>query len=77
MLAQARRRKVPEDEPMFFAQSADFRAWLDENHTSAEHLWVGYYKKASGKLSVAWEETVAEALCYGGIDGIRNGQRRR
>jgi uncharacterized protein YdeI (YjbR/CyaY-like superfamily) len=34
-------------------------------------LWVGYYKKATGKPSVTWEETVDEALCYGWVDGIR------
>ncbi len=58
-------------QPTFFAEAADFRAWLDEHHASASHLWVGYYKKATGKASVTWEDTVAEALCYGWIDGIR------
>lgn len=62
---------MPEEGPTFFPEPTDFWAWLDENHASADHLWVGYYKKASGKPSVTWEETVAEALCYGWIDGIR------
>ncbi len=56
---------------MFFLEAADFRAWLDAHHASTDHLWVGYYKKATGKPSVTWEDTVAEALCYGWIDGIR------
>lgn len=64
-------RPVPDEGPTFFPEPTDFRAWLDEHHTSADHLWVGYYKKASGKPSVTWEETVVEALCYGWIDGIR------
>lgn len=55
----------------FFATSADFRAWLQQNHARESALWVGYYKKATGKSSVTWEETVDEALCYGWIDGIR------
>ena len=59
------------DEPVFFATGDDFRAWLEENYTSADRLWVGYYRRASGKPSVTWEDTVAEALCYGWIDGIR------
>lgn len=58
-------------DPTFFPDAADFRAWLEKHHDSAEHLWVGYYKKASGKRSVTWEDTVDEALCYGWIDGIR------
>ena len=32
---------------------------------------MGYYKKATRKPSVTWEETVDEALCYGWIDGVR------
>jgi uncharacterized protein YdeI (YjbR/CyaY-like superfamily) len=64
-------RPMPEEDPTFFPEPTDFRAWLDENHTSADHLWVGYYKKATGQPSVTWEDTVEEALCYGWIDGIR------
>ena len=62
---------MSEDDPTFFPEAADFRAWLEENHTSADQLWVGYYKKATGKASVTWEDTVDEALCYGWIDGVR------
>jgi uncharacterized protein YdeI (YjbR/CyaY-like superfamily) len=51
------------EDPTFFPEAADFRAWLAEHHTSASHLWVGYYKKATGKPSVTWEDTVEEALC--------------
>ena len=34
-------------------------------------LWVGFYKKDSGKPSITWPESVDEALCVGWIDGIR------
>jgi uncharacterized protein YdeI (YjbR/CyaY-like superfamily) len=34
-------------------------------------LWVGFYKKDSGKPSITWAESVDEALCFGWIDGIR------
>lgn len=60
-----------ETDPQFFPEPSDFRAWLEEHHESASVLWVGYYKKATGKPSVTWEDTVDEALCYGWIDGIR------
>ena len=62
---------MSEEAPTFFPEAADFRAWLEKHHTSADHLWVGYYKKATGKPSVTWEDTVDEALCFGWIDGIR------
>ena len=62
---------MPEPIPIFFPTPDDFRAWLGEHHATADHIWVGYYKKATGKRSVSWEDTVEEALCYGWIDGIR------
>jgi uncharacterized protein YdeI (YjbR/CyaY-like superfamily) len=37
----------------------------------ATELWVGFYKKDSGKPSITWAESVDEALCFGWIDGIR------
>lgn len=61
----------PEAAPTFFPEAADFRGWLEQHHDTAKQLWVGYYKKPTGKPSVTWEETVDEALCYGWIDGIR------
>ncbi len=62
---------MTDESPTFFPTPADFRAWLERHHTSVDHLWVGYYKKATGKPSVTWEDTVDEALCFGWIDGIR------
>jgi uncharacterized protein YdeI (YjbR/CyaY-like superfamily) len=48
-----------------------FRTWLERHHDTKDELWVGYWKKPTGKPSVTWEETVDEALCFGWIDGIR------
>ena len=47
-----------------------WRAWLQKNHASAKELWVVFYKKHTGKASVAYDEAVEEALCFGWIDGI-------
>ena len=58
-------------EPTFFATPADFRAWLEANHTSASELLVGFHKKGSGLPSITWPESVEQALCFGWIDGIR------
>jgi len=55
----------------FFASPADWRRWLAANHDRVDELWVGFYKKASGKPSITWVESVDEALCFGWIDGIR------
>ncbi len=48
-----------------------FRAWLDEHHDTRDVLWVGFWKKATGRPSLTWEESVDVALCYGWIDGLR------
>lgn len=54
-----------------FATPAELRKWFAQNHTSAAQLWVGFYKKSSGKPSITWPESVDEALCVGWIDGVR------
>jgi uncharacterized protein YdeI (YjbR/CyaY-like superfamily) len=53
-----------------FDTAAAFRSWLDANHDSAPELFVGYYRKGSGKTAMTYPESVDEALCYGWIDGI-------
>jgi uncharacterized protein YdeI (YjbR/CyaY-like superfamily) len=57
--------------PTFFATPAEFRAWLEQHHDSQTELLVGYYKKASGRPSITWPESVDQALCFGWIDGVR------
>jgi uncharacterized protein YdeI (YjbR/CyaY-like superfamily) len=57
--------------PKFFAKPDHLRAWLEEFHLEAEELWVGFYKKSSGKPSITWPEAVDALLCFGWIDGIR------
>ena len=65
--------KRAEPKPTFFKTPADFRRWLEHHHASAAELWVGFYKKDSGKPSITWPESVDEALSYGWIDGVRKG----
>jgi uncharacterized protein YdeI (YjbR/CyaY-like superfamily) len=56
---------------VFFLSASDLRKWFEKHHTTTQELWVGYYKKDSGKRSITWPESVDEALCVGWIDGIR------
>ena len=58
-------------DPTFFETSADLRAWLEAHHDSADELWVGFHKKATGQPSINWPELVDELLCLGWIDGLR------
>ncbi len=59
--------------PTFFATPAELRQWLDRNHATATELLVGFYKRGSGKASITWQELVDEELCFGWIDGVRQG----
>ena len=47
------------------------RQWFEQNHSSAEELCAGFYKKSTGEPSVTWPESVDVALCFGWIDGVR------
>ena len=55
----------------FFASAAEFRRWLEQHHSTASELVLGFYKKASGKTGLSYLEAVDEALCFGWIDGVR------
>jgi uncharacterized protein YdeI (YjbR/CyaY-like superfamily) len=61
----------PPPDPIFFSTPAELRHWFDTNHETAADLWLGSYKKATGKPSVTWSEAVDEALCVGWIDSVR------
>ncbi len=59
------------DDAIFFQSAAELRDWFDANHETATELWLGSYKKATGRPSVTWSEAVDEALCVGWIDSVR------
>lgn len=49
----------------------EWRAWLKENHSLQESVWLIYYKKKSVYYSMSWSDAVDEALCFGWIDSVR------
>lgn len=58
-------------EPIYFTRAADWRAWLQAHHEEEAEVYVGFYKRSTGRPSLTWSEAVDEALCFGWIDGIR------
>lgn len=54
---------------LLFRTSQDWAAWLDENHDKQPGVWLKFYKKNSGELSINYAQALDEALCYGWIDG--------
>jgi uncharacterized protein YdeI (YjbR/CyaY-like superfamily) len=59
---------TPERPALFFRDGAEFGRWLAANHDTATELWVGMWKKDSGRGGLQWPEAVREALCWGWID---------
>lgn len=51
-----------------FADRAAFRSWLEENHASADGVWLLFGKKG-GPVTLSANDALEEALCFGWIDG--------
>ena len=63
-----------DDRPtMEFASAADFESWLAAEHTASTGIWLKIAKKASGIDSVDYSQALDIALCYGWIDGQKDG----
>lgn len=56
---------------LFFETPEAFHDWLLAHETEAQEVWVGYYKKHTGRQGMSWSASVDVALCFGWIDGIR------
>lgn len=60
----------PERPAIFFADAAEFGAWLAAHHDTAPELWMGLHKKHVPDRGLTWEQAVPEALCWGWIDSV-------
>ena len=61
---------TPERPARFFADAAEFGAWLARHHDTETELWMGLYKKHVPERGLTWEDAVPEALCWGWIDSV-------
>jgi uncharacterized protein YdeI (YjbR/CyaY-like superfamily) len=51
-----------------FEDRAEWERWLNEQHGSAEGVWLKLARKASGRRTVTHAEALEEALRFGWID---------
>jgi uncharacterized protein YdeI (YjbR/CyaY-like superfamily) len=58
--------------PFYFESPQAFYDWLEQHHETESEVYVGYWKKHTGKPSLSWSEAVDQALCFGWIDGKVN-----
>ena len=45
-----------------------WRAWLAANHATSRGVWLVTWRPRSGRVGLAYEAAVEEALCFGWID---------
>jgi uncharacterized protein YdeI (YjbR/CyaY-like superfamily) len=57
------------DEAIAFESEEDWERWLGKNHANSKGVWIRFYKKASGVVSVSTSQALDVALCYGWITG--------
>lgn len=53
---------------LYVHKTKDWRAWLRKRHAKAKEVWLVYYKKASGRPRISYNDAVDEAMCFGWID---------
>lgn len=63
-------RKIDEFKDFHPMTRTEWRAWLAENYSKSPGVWFIYFKKASGKPRVGYDDAVEEALCFGWIDSL-------
>jgi|SRR5215471_6592477 len=47
-----------------------WRQWLGKHHASSPGIWLVRHKQHTGVKSMAYEDLVREALCFGWIDSL-------
>jgi uncharacterized protein YdeI (YjbR/CyaY-like superfamily) len=55
---------------LYVTNRKEWRQWLLKNHDKESEIWLLFYRKASGKKRIPYDEAVEEALCFGWIDSI-------
>lgn len=55
---------------LYVRNRTEWRAWLERNHNVDAEVWVVFYKKHTGRLSMPYGDAVEEALCFGWIDSV-------
>ena len=47
-----------------------WRQWLADHHASSAGIWLIRHKQHTGVKSMAYEDVVCEALCFGWVDSL-------
>jgi len=55
---------------LYVTDREKWRRWLSRHHAKEAGIWLVFYKKATSKPTIDYEDAVEEALCFGWIDSI-------
>jgi len=61
--------KIP-DNPLYFHDQDEWRAWLSKNHASEKKAWLVLNKSRVSGPGMNLPQAIEEALCFGWIDSI-------
>lgn len=56
-----------------FETATEWRGWLTLNHSTSSGIFLVYWRSATGKPSMTYEEMVEQALCFGWVDSLQKG----
>ena len=62
--------ELREKDAIFFDSPEAFYDWLAEHHDTEDEVFVGMWKKATGRQTMTWSQAVDQALCFGWIDSV-------
>ena len=62
---------MEKEKAKFFKNAEALRKWLEKNCDKKKEIWLGFYKKSSGKVGITSAEALDTVLCFGWIDGVR------
>ena len=48
----------------------EWRKWLAEHYDLESEVWLVFHKRHTGRPSIAYDDAVIEALCFGWIDSL-------
>ena len=57
-----------------FRSARTFETWLRKNHSASEGVWLEIARPGAPESTIAYDEAVEIALCYGWIDGQKKAQ---
>jgi uncharacterized protein YdeI (YjbR/CyaY-like superfamily) len=61
---------LDQHETIYIPERNEWRKWLEDYGDTIDEIWLIFYKKHTGKPSLAYNDAVEEALCFGWIDSL-------